>query len=131
MIVVDSSAIVHALVGTPVNPQLLALLADEELCAPHLLDFEVATALRGHVLGGKLTASRGEDAVAEYVALQVVRYDGVGLLGEIWRCRDNFTVYDAAYVALSIALNAPLVTSDAKLCEAERLGVDVQVFPPG
>ena len=54
MIVIESSAMVSALVGDPANPELLALLADEELHAPTLLDFEVASALRGHVMGGKL-----------------------------------------------------------------------------
>jgi len=54
VIVVESSAMVDALVDEPANPELLALLADEELHAPALLDFEVASALRGHALGGKL-----------------------------------------------------------------------------
>lgn len=131
MIVVDSSAIVHALVDVQVNPELLVVLGEEELCAPHLLDFEVASALRGHVLGRKLTAGRGQDALADYADLRIVRYDGAGLLPEIWRIRDDFTCYDAAYIALSIGLDAPLVTSDDKLSEAARLGVDVRVFPAG
>jgi len=42
--------------------------------------------------------------------------------------RHNFTVYDAAYVVLAEALEAPLVTADAKLEEARRLGIDVQVI---
>ncbi|MGH3737486.1 MAG: type II toxin-antitoxin system VapC family toxin [Micromonosporaceae bacterium] len=129
MIVVDSSAIVHALVATAVNPGLLAVLSDEELCAPHLLDFEVASALRGHVLGRKLAPERGEEALADYSQMQILRYEGIGLFSQIWRCRDNFTVYDAAYVALAIGLKTPLVTSDAKLREAERLDVEVRLFP--
>lgn len=44
--------------------------------------------------------------------------------------RDNFTVYDAAYIVLAQALGAPLVTADAKLAAAATLGVDVQVFRP-
>jgi predicted nucleic acid-binding protein len=50
VIVIESSAMVDAIVGDPANPDLLALLADEELHAPALLDFEVASALRGHAL---------------------------------------------------------------------------------
>lgn len=41
--------------------------------------------------------------------------------------RDTFTVYDAAYVVLAQALEAPLITADAKLTEARRLGVEVRV----
>ena len=120
----------HALVSASVNPALLGLLAVEDLCAPHLIDYEVSSALRGHVLGRKLTASRGRDALRNYVDLSITRYNGVALLNEIWRLRDAFTVYDAAYVTLALALGCPLVTSDAKLHEAERLGLDVRVYPP-
>jgi predicted nucleic acid-binding protein len=42
--------------------------------------------------------------------------------------RDNFTVYDAAYLLLAQALEAPVVSGDTKLKEATRLGVDVGVF---
>ena len=130
MIVVDASAVVHALIVTSVNPRLLALLAVEDLCAPHLLDYEVTSALRGHVVGRKLSAARGRDALRDYADLSISRYDGVALLDGIWRLRDAFTVYDAAYLTLASALACPLVTSDAKMREAERLGVDVRVYPP-
>jgi predicted nucleic acid-binding protein len=130
VIVVDASAIVHALIDASVNPRLLALFAVEDLCAPHLVDYEVTSALRGHVLGRKLTASRGRDALRDYADLSIARYDGVALLDGIWRLRDAFTVYDAAYVTLAVALACPLATSDAKMREAERLGLDVRVYPP-
>jgi predicted nucleic acid-binding protein len=128
VIVVDASAVVHALIDASVNPRLLALLAVEDLCAPHLLDYEVTSALRGHVLGRKLTASRGRDALRDYVDLSITRYNAVALLDGIWRMRDAFTGYDAAYLTLALALACPLVTSDAKMREAERLGVDVRVY---
>jgi predicted nucleic acid-binding protein len=50
------------------------------------------------------------------------------LLGHILDLRDNFTVYDATYVILAQALEAPLVTADVKLRGAERFGVDVRVL---
>lgn len=129
MIVIDASAMVHALIGRSVNPRLLALLAVEDLCAPHLIDFEVASALRGHVLAGKLAAGRGRTALNDYASLTLTRYEGVALLGEIWRLRGNFTMYDAAYVTLAQALRCPLATSDDKMRLAERLGLEVRVFP--
>jgi predicted nucleic acid-binding protein len=128
VIVVESSAMVDALVDEPVNPQLLALLADEELHAPALLDFEVASALRGHALGGKLDPPRLEEAIEDFSALRIERHQMTGLLGHILALRDNFTVYDAAYVILAQALEAPLVTADDKLRGAERLGVDVRLL---
>jgi predicted nucleic acid-binding protein len=126
MIVIESSAMVNALVGEPVDPNLLALLADEELHAPTLLDFEVASALRGHVLGGKLDQVRLDDAVDDFTAFRIERHPMTDLLGHILALRDNFTVYDAAYLVLAQALEAPIVSADAKLKEAARLGIDVR-----
>ena len=128
MIVVETSAMVNALVGDPANSSLLALLADEELHAPTLLDFEVASALRGHTLGGKLDPVRLEEAVEDLTAFRIERHPMTGLLGHMLALRDNFTVYDAAYLVLAQALDSPIVSADAKLQEAARLGVDVRVF---
>jgi predicted nucleic acid-binding protein len=128
VIVIDSSAMVDALVGDPANPNLLALLADEDLHAPALLDFEVASALRGHLLGGKLDPVRLDEAVADFAAFHIERHQMTSLLGHLLDLRDNFTVYDAAYLVLAQALEAPVVSADAKLKEAMRLGIRVQVF---
>ena len=128
MIVVESSAMVDALVDDPANPELLALLADEDLHAPALLDFEVASALRGHVLGGKLDPVRLDEAVADFAAFRIERHQMTGLLGHMLDLRESFTVYDAAYLVLARALAAPVVSADAKLGEATRLGIKVRIF---
>ena len=131
MIVIESSAMVDALVDEPANPELLALLADEELHAPALLDFEVASALRGHALGGKLDQTRLDEAVEDFGAFRIERHQMTELLGHILDLRENFTVHDAAYVILARALEAPLVTADAKMNDASRVGVDVRVVRMG
>jgi predicted nucleic acid-binding protein len=131
MIVIESSAMVDALVDEPANPELLALLADEELHAPALLDFEVASALRGHALGGKLDQIRLEEAVEDFSAFRIERHQMTELLGHVLDLRDNFTVYDATYVILARALEAPLVTADTKMNEAKRVGVDVRIVRMG
>ena len=127
MIVIESSAMVEALVGDPANPELLALLADDQLHAPTLLDFEVASALRGHVLGGKLDPVRLEEAVEDFIAFRIERHPMTDLLGHMLDLRDNFTVYDAAYLVLAQALEAPVVSADAKLRKATRLAIEVRV----
>lgn len=121
---------VDALVGAPVNPGLLDLLATEDLHSPALLDFEVASALRGHALAGKLSESRLDEALTDFAAFRVERYPMTDQLGSVVALRNNFTVHDAAYVVLAQALCAPIVTADAKLLEAARLGVDIQVIRP-
>jgi predicted nucleic acid-binding protein len=128
VIVVESSAMVNALVGEPVNPKLLALLADEELHAPALLDFEVASALRGHMLDGKLDPVRLDEAVEDFVAFRIERHPMTDLLGHMLELRANFTVYDAAYLVLAQALEARVVSADAKLKEGARLGIDLRVL---
>jgi len=126
----ESSAIVDALVDDPANPELLALIADSELHAPSLIDYEVASALRGHVLGGKLAGSQLEEAAEDFSALRIERYPLATMMQAVLDLRENFTVYDAAYVVLAQALEAPLVTADAKLLEARKVGVDVRVLRP-
>lgn len=121
---------VDGLVGDRLNSELLDLLATEDLHAPALLDFEVASALRGHALAGKLSEPRLEEALTDFAALQVERYPMTDQLGSVVALRNNFTVYDAAYVVLAQALRAPIVTADAKLLEASRLGVDITVIRP-
>jgi predicted nucleic acid-binding protein len=128
VIVIESSAMVDALVDEPANPHLLALLADEDLHAPALLDFEVASALRGHALGGRLDQVRLEEAIEDFSGFRIERHQMTDLLAHILDLRENFTVYDATYVILARALDAPLVTADTKMSEAKRFGVDVHIL---
>lgn len=121
---------VDALVGQPANPELLALIADEDLHAPALLDYEVASALRGHTLAGVLSSVQMTDAAADFRALRIERYPLATMMRSVLGLKDNFTVYDAAYVVLAQALDAPLVTADTKLTAARTLGVDVRVVRP-
>jgi predicted nucleic acid-binding protein len=128
VIVIESSAMVDALVDELPDPRLLAVLADEELHAPALLDFEVASALRGHARAGKLDQARLDEAIEDFSALQIERHQMTDLLRHILDLRDNFTAYDATYVILAQALGAPLITADAKMNEARRVGIDVRVL---
>jgi predicted nucleic acid-binding protein len=126
--IIESSAMVDALVGDPANPNLLALLADEDLHAPALLDFEVASALRGHVLGGRLDPVQLDEAVEDFIAFRIERHPMTNLLGHMLDLRDSFTAYDAAYLVLAQALEAPIISADTKLREATRLGIEVRVL---
>ena len=73
------------------------------------------TALRRFVVAGAIAPARGEEAVEDLRDLSLVRYPHHMLLERVWQLRDNLTEYDAAYVALAEALDAPLVTCDRKL----------------
>ncbi len=117
MIVVDASAILEVLFGTPDGARVAERLftPGETLHAPHLLDLEVAQVLRRYALAGELDSARGLEALDDLADLPLTRYPHDLLLPRIWELRRNLTAYDAAYVALAEALAAPLVTRDAAL----------------
>jgi len=92
----------------------------ETLHAPHLIDVEVAQVLRRFVAGRRLTEGRAEEALEDLGDLPLTRYPHGVLLQRVWALRHNLTAYDAVYVALAEALEAPLVTRDAKMASAAR-----------
>lgn len=118
MIVLDASAAVALLLNTPPRAAAIRqrLAPDAETVhAPHLLDLEVAQVLRRFVLRGDLAPERARAALADLAALDAERYPHTALLPRIWQLRHTLTAYDAAYVALAEALDAPLVTLDERL----------------
>lgn len=52
------------------------------------------------------------------------------MMSAVLAVRESFTVYDEAYVMLAQALESPLITADAKLLEAQEIGVEVRVLRP-
>jgi predicted nucleic acid-binding protein len=128
MLVVDSSAVVAALLGLPDTELAERLSGARELHAPHLLDVELLHALRRLVATRKLTAERAEYAREDFAALRIRRYAHEPLSDRAWQLRDNLTAYDAMFVSLAEALDMPLVTCDARLSSAPAVRVGVEVF---
>jgi predicted nucleic acid-binding protein len=91
------------------------LAANETLHVPHLIDLEIAQVLRRYVRSGALANDRAEEALADLADLPLTRYPHFVLLPRIWQMRHNATAYDAAYLALAEALDAPLITRDRAL----------------
>lgn len=120
MIVVDASAVLEFLLQTPLGLRVEARLFgdDQELHAPHLLDVEVVQAVRRLVRMRELMPVRAAEALVDLVDLDLERHVHVDLLGRAWTLRDTLTAYDAMYVALAEALDAPLVTCDRPLASA-------------
>jgi predicted nucleic acid-binding protein len=129
VIVVDTSAVLEVLLRTPaaaaVEERLFA--PSETLHAPHLIDLEVAQVLRRYAAAGQIAAERGRTALADFADFPVHRYPHGVLLPRIWELRRNLTAYDAAYVALAEALDAPLLTRDRKLAAAPGLGARIDL----
>lgn len=117
----------EALVGAEAGVELLDALAGE-VAAPHLLDVEVLSALRGLALGGKLAAEDADAARDDHFAFTIDRHDIQPLAERVWQLRHQFTSYDACYLALAEALNVALYTCDGKL-DSDAHNAEIRVFP--
>jgi predicted nucleic acid-binding protein len=117
LIVLDASATVEFLLGTETGGRVGERIgrARESLHAPHLLDLEVANALRRWVRQGKITSARARGALDDLQALVVIRYPHDLFLQRIWALREIASAYDAAYIVLGETLDAPVVTCDARV----------------
>ena len=99
---------------------------NETLHAPHLIDLEIAQVLRRYVRSAIISAERGAEALADLVDFPLTRYPHHVLLTRIWQMRHALTAYDAAYLALAEALDAPLLTRDRALARVgSRARVEV------
>lgn len=128
MIVVDSAAIVDALTAVDGSEPLLDYLAEEDLHAPSLLDFEVVAALRGLTLGGHLSSARAHDALADFEQLAIERWPSAdSLRRRAFALRASLSAYDAAYVVLAEALECPLLTRDRRLAKSSGHSVSIIV----
>lgn len=126
MAVVDASVVVELLRVDGSSRPVEARLAEEEhiLWAPHLIDAEVGNALRREVRLGRMDAEDAEKAIWEIKDLPLRLVEHENLVQVAWDLRDNFTFYDALYVALALMLGETLVTLDARMA---RSGLDLPI----
>lgn len=126
---VDASAVVAALAGHPAVPDIVRRLrSEDDLHAPHLLDLEVAHALSRLARRSIITQDRARDAVLDLIELNITRYPHDVLLERVWDLRHNVSAYDAAYITLAEALDAPLITCDARLTRSSGHGARVELL---
>ncbi len=118
-LVVDSGVVVAALVDEgPDGRWAESMLAAGPLAAPHLMLVEAANILRRACLVGTLSPDSAQLAHADLLRLRVVLFGYEPVAERVWGLRGAITSYDACYVALAEALDAPLATVDLRLSRA-------------
>jgi len=118
-VVVDTSAVIEAVCAAQPDPALMERLATaDRRFVPHLVDIEVISVVRRLVQRQALTGPRAELALSLFAELPLSRVSHEPLRARIWSLRGNVSPYDAAFVALAEAFEAPLLTCDARLSRA-------------
>jgi predicted nucleic acid-binding protein len=129
LIVLDAGAAVAYLAVEPAGQWVEEQIHFARVArAPHLIDFEIASALRGLVRRHRLTQRRAVQALLDLNELRLIRYPARDLLDRIWVLRETLTAYDASYVALAELLRIPLVTTDERL--ARSGGHNAEILTP-
>src|SRR5919204_4262139 len=118
MIVLDASAVVALVLDLDPTVVRDRLREERRAQVPHLLEVEVVSAVRRHVLAGRYDLGRGRRALRRLGELPLVRWTHTPLLGRVLALRDQLSAYDAVYVALAEALGATLLTRDRRLARA-------------
>jgi predicted nucleic acid-binding protein len=93
-----------------------------------VIDLEVASTVRRLTLLRAISARRGQEVLDDFLELPIRRYPATQLLERIFELRNNLTAYDAAYIALAEALDAPLITTDERLARAT--GHSAEILSP-
>jgi predicted nucleic acid-binding protein len=132
LIVIDASVVVELVLQTDRAGAIVARAfgATQQLHAPHLVDVEVAQALRRLLLAKQITPSRAQEAFEDFCLLVIERHAHRPLLGRIWALKASLSAYDATYVALAEALASPLLTCDGKLARTGGHVAQVELVPP-
>ena len=118
-LVIDASVVVAALTDLGSDGRWAeALVATEDLAAPHLMLVEATNILRRAVLSGDLPAVEAGMAHLDLLRLRVELFAYPAFASRVWELRENVTAYDAWYVAIAEKLKAPLATLDRRLAAA-------------
>ncbi len=130
MLVLDASLLIEVLLRTPrgIRHTDRVLDARQSLHAPHLLDIEALHGLRRLTLAGELDTQSAERALVTLSELPLIRHEHTAFMGRIWQLRKSLTAFDAAYIALTEALPAVLLTCDGRLARAHGHHAQVELL---
>lgn len=129
MLVVDASCLAEVLIGGAGSDAVRErLAADQDQAAPHVVDVEVFGVIRSAHHQGRLDATAAGQAVEDLHDWPAERFGHRLLLARAWELRATVRGWDAMYVALAEALDAVLVTTDARLAAAHGPTCEIEVI---
>jgi predicted nucleic acid-binding protein len=130
-IVADASAIVEYLFRTVRASAIQEVVEDPDVDVhvPFLCDVEVASALRRALREGRMDGPHASVVLEIYLQLPLIRHGHTGLLVRALDLRDNFTAYDAMYLALAERLGSALLTGDVRLGRSARRHTALETLP--
>jgi len=128
MLVVDASCLYEVVADAARAEHVRDRLAtDPDHAAPCVIDAEVLGIVRRDHMLGRLDPTAAHQAVEDLREWPGERFSHRPLLERAWELRDNVRTWDALYVALAEALDAPLLTLDARLARVVGLGCPIEV----
>ena len=122
---VDASFMVKLVLPEPDSEQAEAawaswLASGADVCAPALMPFEAASAIRKHVQRGLIASEPGAAALEAFstLAQDIILAPAEDLHAAAWSLAARYNrpnLYDAYYVALAESLDCPLWSADDHL----------------
>lgn len=132
-LVVDAS-IIFRLLANVKGDELLRQRLARKVHAPALIDVEIASVVRGHVITSKpevrISEGRARIMLERFGQLKIVRHPMLPLQSRVLELRNNLTAYDGMYVALAELLGVPLLTDDAKFAGSTGHRAEIHRYPP-
>ncbi|MFW0796931.1 type II toxin-antitoxin system VapC family toxin [Gordonia sp. CPCC 205515] len=130
MLVVDASCLFEVVADTPRSAEISArLAADTDHAAPEVIDVEVLGVIRTQYLRGGLDQTAASQAVVDLRDWPGERYAHRWMLDRVWELRDSVRGWDAFYVTLAEAMDATLLTLDARLARAPGPRCRIELVP--
>ena len=129
MLVVDASCLAEVLIGSLSSEEVRDRLGtDQDQAAPHVIDVEVFGVIRRAYQQGHLDGTAAAQAVEDLHDWPGERFGHRLLLARAWELRATVRGGDAMYVALAEALDAVLVTTDARLAASPGPTCNIEVI---
>lgn len=129
-VVIDASALVALLADRAAGRWVAREVTDRALVGPQLLLFEAGNVLRRLESTREVDPTTAAMAHADLLDLAVWLVGYPPLADRDRELRGNLTSYDASYVALAEALDAPLITLDARIARAPGVRCEVRAWDP-